>query len=130
MLYAADSPSAAITRAAFSEVARPMTRPPVSSAHSWANTETVWVLPVPGRGRQDRDRAVRGQHLDHGLGLALVQVEPSHRLPGLRLGDHDGPLAPGQLHDPRLEVELAGGRVPGFVRRPVDARPVLPYPQR
>ena len=47
MLYAAVSPSAAITRAAFSEVARPMTRPPVSSAHSWANTETVCVLPVP-----------------------------------------------------------------------------------
>ena len=59
--------------------------------------------------------------------LSPDPVRARRAMPSLTRG---GTCPPGLPQDPLLQVDLPRGGVPGLVRRPVDARPVPPRPQR
>ena len=84
----------------------------------------MWLLPAPAGAISAAARGRGGEHHHHGGGLLGVQAGPGDGLSGASLGDQlrRGLLSGGE--DVFFGVEVLQGRVPVFVRGPVDAAAV------
>ena len=129
-LYTSARPSAVICRAAFSAVVIPMTRRPVSLVQALANAATVCVFPAPAAAVRTDTMVWLVSSRTAASSCSSVSPEPSSARRAMPSLTRCGTCLLRLAEDALLEVDLARGRVPRLVRRPVDARPVPAGPQR